>query len=123
MGTGWVEALSDLAIYGSAVGQVLFVLGWVRQAWWTHWVTRAVMFKASMLAVVLVYRAWMGHSGHSTPPPDYGTEQYVGLALMLLLTVGVWFQTVTLWYHVHIAKVQPRITNGNARFSSSDTYR
>lgn len=81
-------------LHAMAIGQTLFVASWFCLPWWRTWIGRALMVKSFGWMVYLDWSIIVYHLG-------YFQHRYViGFWLLLFVMVGIWSQTLALWYEM-----------------------
>jgi hypothetical protein len=91
-----VHTFDLILLWIATVGQVLFVLLWATQRWWSSTVGQALMAKSLSLALILVASVWSYYRG---PLPGWA-----GRSLFLFIAVAITAQLVALVWEIHQAR-------------------
>lgn len=96
-----LHRVSHWLLWAAAIGQTGFVLTWCTMEWWSHWVGRALMFKALALMLYLDIALIL-----------ISVDYFYGLNLLAtilfgFIVVGIWCQLLSLLHEAIRARRAP----------------
>jgi hypothetical protein len=109
-----IEQFDVWVIHGMLVGQLIFVIRWVRLPWYREWIGRSLMMKSAALLALIAVSIALFWSLIITDT-EWHYALHIQLATHLFVLLGIWSQVVALEREQRIAKLAQRAVGGTTR--------